>query len=220
VERLTFDKVAHKDAFRRFNLPTSAVTFAQDGQALRLKGYFLVWGVLSSDRGGYLVRFAKGGMRLPSYDVVAYYNHDDNIILAREDNGSLAISQDDKGGYMEATLVDGTFEKDLVKRVESGLIKGMSCGLYAIKTHMEKQLVLPEDAAGNPDLTPFVGLEVDVEVWDECLLDEVTITPRPAFQQTSVESFNKEEPQEEPAEIEADNANYEYEAELIGMSLD
>lgn len=56
--------------------------------------------------------------------------HDDRNLLASTSNGSLVLSEDEKGLKFEATLVDTTLGLDTYKMIRSNLIANMSFGFY------------------------------------------------------------------------------------------
>lgn len=59
-------------------------------------------------------------------DVVLNFNHDMNYVLAGTRNGSMALQVGDTGVTQEATIIDTTQGRDVMKLVRSGLITKMS----------------------------------------------------------------------------------------------
>lgn len=156
MERIKFNKAEYKkETFNTGSLSISGLT---------LTGYALVFGSESGDRGGYVVRMNRDGLRLPDYDVTSLYNHNDGQILGRERNGSLQISTDEKGIRFSLTLADTQFNRDLVTQIKRGDIGGCSVGVYPLETHHED--------SGR------------VVVYDRYILDEFSIVPLPSFDNT------------------------------------
>lgn len=202
MDRIKFDKEANKAKFKKLTVERFAV---KEGTELTLSGYCVVFNVLSTDRGGYVVSIPPGSMKLPDYDVVALYNHDDSHILGRVSNGSLSFSEDATGLLVTITLADTQYNRDLYAQVQRQDIKGMSFGAYPLKTRAEKRTITEADVAPDSGLTAYIGKELDVEHYEEWLLDEVTVTGLPAFPQTTLEVADSKpaEPKEEPKAEEA-----------------
>ena len=188
MKRIEFNKTTNAASFKRIEFEAELSV-----EGTRVRGYATKWNKLSGDRGGFLALFPPGSMRLPTYEITCQYNHDDNWLLASENAEAcpLVVGEDDMGVPIEAVLGDTFLDHYVVSKIKAGVIKGMSLGMYALKLHREERVVTAEDAAENAELLPLVGQTVEVEVYDEWLLDEVTITGRPALPQTSVEIATK-----------------------------
>ena len=134
-----------------------------------LTGRAVVYNALSSDRGGYRVRFEPRSMRLPQgRDARALYAHDERALLGRVSNGTLRISEDEQGVTFGLDLPDTTAGRDVAELVRRGDLQGCSFGMFGLSHRWE------EDD----------GIETKVyESWE---LDELTLTGNPAFTQTSV----------------------------------
>jgi uncharacterized protein len=104
-------------------------TNAATGQRT-ISGRFLTYGVLSNDLGGFKEIIRRGAVKSlnnPDIDFVADYNHDSNMILARESNNSLAVSDDGQGLRYKMTLPTGvSYVDDLINLMEQGLITDCS----------------------------------------------------------------------------------------------
>jgi HK97 family phage prohead protease len=218
MKRITFNKGTDKSAFRRLELK-APLTFASADNGTAIRGYAAVWDALTGDRGGFYEVFAKGSMRLPHYPVVLLYNHNEDYLLASEQNDTLKFSEDAQGIALTATL-DKTFIEDyIVAKMKKGTIKGMSIGMYAMKSHKATYTVTEADGKGNSELANLVGKSVDVLIHDEWLLDELTITGRPAFPQTSIETFSRDNEGKSKEKDESIDS-YIWEAHLRGFPLD
>ena len=104
-----------------------------------IEGYAAVFDsepLIGSEEWGFYERIAKGafdGANLK--DVPLKYNHSDNVpILARTRNKSLELTVDDKGLFIRAKLIDTQDNRDMYKRIQSGLIDKMS---FAFTTRAE-----------------------------------------------------------------------------------
>src|SRR5665213_1477340 len=162
------EKLRNPNLFESAGDPKYTITQA-DGQPVRLEGYAIVWNVLSSDRGGYVVKLLKGSATF-SIPTFALYNHDYANPLARNDDGSLIISQDGYGVKVSIALPDTNVGRDLQANVGKQLIRGMSFAM------------LPEGA----EFEDSDEGDMKVRSFSSFLCDEVTITAIPAFDQTSI----------------------------------
>lgn len=146
-----------------------AVTTVAD-KPVTLSGYALVWGELSSDRGGYRVRLKPYSATVQASSF-ALYHHDAKLVIGNTENGTLRYSLDDVGLKVEIDLPDTSTGRDVAKLVGKKYIKGMSFGM----------LINPE-----PELEAVVEAGQTILEFSKFTLDEVTITGRPAFTQTSI----------------------------------
>jgi HK97 family phage prohead protease len=161
------------DARLKFSLAADGAP----GKIGTLKGYALLWNVLSSDRGGYKVRLLPGSAAFAT-PTMALFNHDQARVLGSTANGTLRTSSDDTGVAVEIDLPDTTDGRDAVCLVRDGYVTGMSFAM-----------------TGNPqgDVTTEAGQQIlNAKSYT---VDEVTITAIPSFTQTSV---TVADPEDEP----------------------
>lgn len=222
MERINFNKEEHKANFQRFAASPKNNKFAVGEDGRTVSGYVAVWDVLSGDRGGYLALFPKDSAVLPTYPITVQWNHNDDYVLATEDNASAVITIDEYGVLVTAKLEDTYIDNYVLTKIKSGVIKGMSVGMYSLVTHREQREVTSADADGNPELIPYIGKTVSIEVYDKWVLDEATITGRPAFPQTDIgiaapPNFSKKEEGVKGAELEEVN---KYLTEIANLTLD
>lgn len=59
-------------------------------------------------------------------DIVSTANHDPKLILGRRSNGTLKLTEDEKGIFMEATPPNTTAGRDTIELVKGGYLDGMS----------------------------------------------------------------------------------------------
>jgi HK97 family phage prohead protease len=169
-----FKSLFEKDA-------TARVFFTQDAKfaladvaadkPTTLTGYALLWGVVSTDRGGYKVRLLPGSARVTS-NALALFSHDTKLIIGASENGTLRYSSDDVGLKVEIDLPDTTTGNDVATLVGDRYVKGMSFGMLLDPSPVIEAKV--ENGQNVLEISDFV-------------LDEVTVLARPAFSQTSID---------------------------------
>lgn len=103
--------------------------------------------------------------------VLLLYGHDLNSVLARSDAENLQLRADDKGLWFQATLPDTTLGRDTYTNVDNGNLKGCSVGF---KIGDDKWL------QGNDG-----NVIHHIRSFDQLI--EISITPIPAYTETSVD---------------------------------
>ena len=101
------------------------------------------------------------------------YAHDYNKILARADSGTLTTKIDDSGLHFTAKLPDTTLANDVRKDIQAGNLKGCSFG-FTIADGGDRY-----DTDSKGQTIHYVD-KIDS-------VSELTITPIPAYNQTSVQ---------------------------------
>lgn len=135
-------------------------------------GYPIVFGKPSNDI-GFIEYIDKGALKgVDLSDVYLVYAHDPNQPLARVDAGTLKLKVDDEGLYFEATLPNTTLANDVLENIRVGNIKGMSFMFTAAEDKWELS-----NEPGKPDIRHVTKID---EVF------EITITPLPAYDDTSI----------------------------------
>lgn len=147
-----------------------------------LTGYPIVWGATSSERGGYKVKLAKDSATFTD-PALALWNHNFAAPLAGTVNNSLRIlAADDIGVPVEIDLdLNTTAGTDAYAYVSSGLVGGMSFSM----------------AKGFEDYSESKDGSDRIITVSKYTVDEVTITPIPAFVSSSIAV---KEPQNAPPE--------------------
>jgi HK97 family phage prohead protease len=141
------------------------------GAGNRLSGYAAVFNSRSEDLGGFVETIKPNAFRrtlLEGGDVVALYDHEQRSILGRMSAGTLRLAEDDKGLRFDIDVPDTTAGRDVLISVKRGDIRGAS---FAFTTR--EQRWSNESGGVLREL-----LDVD--------LHDVTVTPRPAYPETSV----------------------------------
>lgn len=101
------------------------------------------------------------------------YGHDYNKILAREDSGTLTTKIDDSGLHFTAKLPNTTLANDVREDINAGNLKGCSFG-FTIADNGDRY-----DTDSKGQTIHYVD-KIDS-------VSELTITPIPAYNQTSVQ---------------------------------
>lgn len=142
------------------------VELVENGGSRTLQGYAVVWGAISTPKDGKRYYFEPKSIEFTP-EVLALWHHDYGTPLASTGNGSLRIVQDAKGVAVEIDLLDTTAGSDTYANVKARLVRGMSFGGF----------ILDAQPTADPNIyrvTRFIA-------------DEVTVTPRPAMIETSIE---------------------------------
>lgn len=103
----------------------------EDGGKMIIEGYAAVYDdetLIGDEEWGFYERIERGAFDGANMkDVPLKYNHSDAVpILARTRNKSLELKTDDKGLFIHAELLDTQDNRDMYKRIQTGLIDKMS----------------------------------------------------------------------------------------------
>lgn len=137
-----------------------------------LRGYAARFDELSEDLGGWRERIAPGAFSnvLSSEECLALLNHDPNVVIAAVRDGSLRLTQDTRGLYVEIRPMDTQTIRDLVVTpVEQGKIRKMS---FAFDV-------------GEADWVYEGGVDIRV-VKRVSRLYDVSVVAYPAYSQTDI----------------------------------
>jgi HK97 family phage prohead protease len=155
---------------RTFTVQDVEARQAEDG-TMRLRGYAAVFNDASVPL-PFKETIAPGAFRKTlseTPDVRLLINHE-GLPLARTKNGTLTLSEDDRGLYMDAEIADTTEGRDLYKLVERGDVDQMS---FAFRVIRQKW---------NEDRSVRTLTEVSLADGD------VSVVTYPAYPTTSVEA--------------------------------
>lgn len=145
-----------------------------EGEAVRLTGYTVEWDALSHELyPGLRERFTRGAFTktLLEQDVVAVWQHDDNINLGRLSNGTLELREDERGLAHTIHPPDTQTVRDLViEPIRRGDVRGMSFKFRAVRERFERESAY------------------DVRQVDEAALFHVSPVNEPAYPQSSVQA--------------------------------
>jgi len=99
----------------------------REGKPPMVAGYAALFNSLSVDLGGFKERIAPGAFRAAlGGDVVGLLNHDANLVLSRQSNGTLRLQEDERGLPFEMDMPDTQAGRDTFALVKRGDVKGTS----------------------------------------------------------------------------------------------
>lgn len=116
------------------------VRAAADGPT-KIGGHAAKFDSLSEDLGGFRERIAPGAFAntIKNGDIRALWNHDANIVLARNKSGTLRLSEDLAGLAWEADAPQTQLVRDMViSPIERGDVSQCSFGFYTIQDKWAK----------------------------------------------------------------------------------
>lgn len=152
-------------------LTTDLTTRSSDDNGMTVEGYAMLYDQPSVPMPfvEYIDRGALDNVDLSK--VLLLYGHDLNSVLARSDAKNLQLRADDRGLWFRATLPDTTLGRDTYTNVANGNLKGCSVGF---KIGDDKWL------QGNDGKVIH-----HIRSFDQLI--EISITPIPAYTETSVD---------------------------------
>ncbi|ORI42513.1 phage major capsid protein [Leuconostoc mesenteroides] len=139
----------------------------------QIQGYAVLFNTESVDLGGFIEVIKPNALDNVDLSAVQLiYGHENNSILARVDSGNLTLTVDETGLFFVATLADTSLANDVYQDILAGNLKGMSFGF-----------TIPEDGDDWIFDRGDTAVHVVNQIGD---VVEITITPNPAYQDTSV----------------------------------
>jgi HK97 family phage prohead protease len=139
-----------------------------------IKGYPLVFNTLSEDLGGFREKILPNAIQLDD-DLKADYNHNPDYIIGRVRSGTLKVSIDSRGLFMNATPPDTTWARDLRESIRRGDI---TQGSFAFR-------VLP----GGQQITEESGQQI--RTLSKILVRRVSVVSDPAYTGTVIEARSR-----------------------------
>ncbi len=120
---------------RYFTAGEIEVREAEDGEPAGITGYAAVFGKWSEDLGWFKEEIAPGAFKntIKDGDVRALVNHDPSLIIGRTKNGTLRLSEDDKGLLYNDDLPDTSYARDLQVSIKRKDITQSSFGFQTIR---------------------------------------------------------------------------------------
>ncbi|MBZ1518817.1 phage major capsid protein [Leuconostoc mesenteroides] len=139
----------------------------------QIQGYAVLFNTESVDLGGFIEVIKPNALDNVDLSAVQLiYGHENNSILARVDSGNLTLTVDETGLFFVAALADTNLANDVYQDILAGNLKGMSFGF-----------TIPEDGDDWIFDQGDTAVHVVNQIGD---VIEITITPNPAYQDTSV----------------------------------
>ncbi|MBU0631005.1 MAG: HK97 family phage prohead protease [Candidatus Margulisbacteria bacterium] len=113
---------------------TPGVIEARDDAAMTITGHAAMFDT-SYDLWGFTERVARGAFKktLNEADVAALWNHDANVVLGRNKNGTLRLAEDESGLRYEVDLPDTQAARDLFTLIKRGDVYQSSFAFEIIK---------------------------------------------------------------------------------------
>jgi uncharacterized protein len=153
--------------------------FEEDNQMV-IEGYPIIYGkesrTLQTNTG---IKFNEiisqraldGALSNKEYDIYLAYNHNPDNVMANTRNGTLILTNEEKGVRMKAILNDTTIAKDVFIRVKRGDIGGLSFGMENVESTFERR------GFDKPLLRKVSKINT---------LFDISVVTTPAYPQTSV----------------------------------
>lgn len=139
---------------------------SSDGRTV--EGVAIPYNSLSQDLGGFREIILPGAAtEAIKADILALYAHDKRALLGRTSSGTLKLREDAAGVHYSINLPNTQVGNDTQELVRRGDVKGASFGMYV---HNERW----EMREGSK-----------VRVISRISLEEITLTPTPAYTETS-----------------------------------
>ncbi len=107
---------------------------SKDEDGNKIVGYAAKFNSYSEEMWGFREKIEPGafGKNLPTADVRALFNHDPNMVIARNKSNTLTLVEDEIGLRFEADLPDTQWAKDLKVSMQRGDIDQCSFGFRTI----------------------------------------------------------------------------------------
>lgn len=144
-----------------------------EDEGMVVEGYPIVY-EQETELWGFREKIAKGAATraLEKSDEFVLFNHDSNIPLARRENGTLEVNEDEKGVFIRADLSKSSAGPGVYNDIKNGLINKMSFAFTTERDSWEDDLRTVEEFAEIFDYSPVTY---------------------PAYKQTDIMARSKEE---------------------------
>lgn len=166
------------------NFYMQELRFHDNGDAPKIIGYAAVFDQLSEPFfGGWRERIKPGAFKktIQEGDIRALWNHNPDMVLGRKKNGTLKLSEDERGLKIEINPPNTQWARDAVETIRRGDIDQMSFAFNVVKE------ILIEGEDGKKGIREL----------QEVRLFEVSPVAFPAYSQTEVQVRNYPEPPQE-----------------------
>jgi HK97 family phage prohead protease len=191
---------------------------AEGDETPKLEGYAAVFDSWSEDLGGFREKICPGAFTRSLGDaerdvfLLADHTPTTTNVLARRSNGSLQITEDERGLKFSATLPDTQMARDIRTNIEAGNINSMSFGFRV--------------ADGGDSWTERDSGDIERTLEDVDLF-EVSVVAMPAYPSTTVSAraldkvteLRKEKDSHKPTPLSAESAKLRRKAFLISRKI-
>lgn len=144
---------------------------AADGH---IKGYPILFNVLSEDLGGFRERILPDAIQFAD-DLKADFNHNPDCILGRMLAGTLKVSTDARGVFMDVDPPETTWARDLMASIRRGDIDQGSFSFRVL--------------SGGQQITEENGDQI--RTLSKILVRRLSVVSDPAYTKTSIEARNR-----------------------------
>lgn len=176
---------------------TELRTTSDDSGLKKITGYAAIFNSVTDELRWFKEKIEPGAFSetIQKDDIRALWNHDSNYVLGRNQSGTLALHEDERGLKIEVTPPDTQWARDLIVSMDRGDISQMSFGFETITDKWEQR-----DGG-------------EVRTLLKVKLFDVSPVTFPAYPDTEVGLRSLEEYRKEK---EKTNENYRLYAELLG----
>jgi len=184
-----------------------------DERQTHIQGYALTFDTISEDL-GFKETIREGALsNCDLSDVVLNFNHDSNMILARniknEGVGSLKLTIDDKGLFFDAIPTDTSYSRDLISNMESGIVGKCSFAFCIDWSDNSAQSWDWDDGTRGYDFRTINKI---------AKINDCSIVVNPAYESTS-STIYKRSKDEHNAELQKQQELRKLELELMRLEL-
>lgn len=184
------------------SIPVDKLEIRQlENEPATLIGYAARFNTLSEEMWGFKEKISAGAFANSlgeGRNKLAYWNHNSDFPIASTDSGTLKLFEDEQGLRFEMTPIETSIGKDAVEAVRKGVCKGVSFGFRTIK-----------------DSWDFSDPNLAIRTLEEIELHEISPTPNPAYNATSISARSLREEFEKPKELDYQMKNLEYKMERL-----
>lgn len=185
-----------------------------DNKQTHIQGYALTFDTISEDL-GFKETIRKGALdNCDLSNVVLNFNHNDNMILARnnknEGMGSLQLAIDEKGLFFDAIPTDTTYARDLISNMEAGIVGKCS---FAFNLDWDDEAAQSWDWDNGSRGYDFRTINKIAKISD------CSIVVNPAYESTS-STIYKRSKEEYNKELENQKELKQIELELMRLELE
>lgn len=154
---------------------------AREDKAPVIQGYAALFDVEANIGGWFMESIARGAFKSSlesNQRVVSLFNHDPNYVLGSTSGGTLRVTEDEKGLWMECEPPDTQVGRDVVEYIRRGDVQGQSF-MFEIR---KQEWTFAKDSS-----------EMDRRIITEIVLHECGPVLFPAYSETSVGLRSAEE---------------------------
>lgn len=149
---------------KRYLTSTNIEVRAKDGESntRTIGGYVTKFNTMSENLGFFREvreQVAPGAFKktLKEDDIRAFWNHNPDIILGRNTNGTLKLKEDETGLAFDLDLPDTTAGRDAFISIERGDVTGMSFGFMVRGEEIDR---------GEDEKSPIIRTLTDVQLFE------------------------------------------------------